>query len=78
MVVVVKAELELMQCRSKPEEGDGDMGLFMAGDMPGVDMMGEGGGGSDMGVEGEDMECLLLLLRLCFLYLTCDKEVMFQ
>jgi hypothetical protein len=47
----------------------------MAGDMPGVDMMGEGGGGSDMGVEGEDMECLLLLLRLCFLYLTYGKEL---
>ena len=59
-----------------PEEGDGDMGLFIPGDIPGVDMMGEGGGGSDMGVEGEDMECLLLLLRLCFLYLTCEQEIM--
>ena len=70
-VVVVNAELELIQCRSMPEVGVGDLGLFIPGDIPGVDMMGEGGGGSDMGVEGEDMECLLLLLRLCFLYLTC-------
>ncbi len=46
------------------------MGLFMAGDIRGVDMTGEGGGGNDIGVDGEDRECFPELLLLCFLYLT--------
>jgi len=62
--------MEVTQCRSIPDEGEGDMGLFMAGDIRGVDMTGEGGGGNDIGVDGEDRECFPELLLLCFLYLT--------
>jgi hypothetical protein len=52
------------------DDGKGDMG-FIAGDMPGIDIDGEGGGGRDIGVDGDELECLTEPLRLCFLYLTC-------
>ena len=52
------------------DDGDGDI-VLIAGDIRGVDVDGDGGGGSDIGVEGDDIECLADPLRLCFLYLTC-------
>ena len=45
-----------------PDDGDGDL--------RGVDVAGDGGGCCDIGVEGEEIEFLLEVLRLCFLYLT--------
>ena len=57
------------------DDGDGDIDIvFIAGDIRGVDVDGDGGGGSDIGVDGDDIECLADPLRLCFLYLTCLKR----
>jgi hypothetical protein len=58
------------------DEGDGDIGLSVAGDIRGVvdiEIDGDGGGGSDIGVDGDDIECLAEPLRLCFLYFTCGQ-----
>jgi hypothetical protein len=53
-----------------PDEGNGDIDWFILGDIRGVDIDGDWGGGNDIGVEGEERECFRELLRLCFLYLT--------
>ena len=52
------------------DDGEGDI-VLIAGDIRGVDVDGDCGGGSDIGVEGDDIfDGFVDPLRLCFLYFT--------